>query len=438
MARTSQFPPSVDPGSPITPPTPTGWAAKSFRELVETVERPVQLEPDVTYQLVNAKRSRGGIVPRAKLLGRDILVKSQFRVHAGDFLMSLRQIIHGACGIVPPKLDGAVVSNEYLVLRPKPGLLVEYLQCMSHTPYFQRTCFHSSVGVDVEKMIFKVDRWLGFQVPVPPLEVQSEIVASLAAVTEVEFAACSARDRAVVLKRAVMSELLTRGIPGRVRGRTPLSSEWRIGRIAPSITEIPEHWELVRLTDVARLESGHTPSRRRPDYWNGGIPWVSLHDSDRLDVPEIRSTSQTISSLGVANSSARLLPAGTVVFSRTATVGKSTVLATEMTTSQDFANFVCGSRIHNKYLMQVFRHMQPEWRRLMAGSTHQTIYMPVFESLQVLLPPLDEQETIAAIGEALDKRIAAEEDLLAQLPNLEKALRGDLFKGAARLGGAAL
>ena len=429
MARTSQFPPSVDPGAPITPPTPLGWTRKAFRDLVEVVERPVLLEPDATYQLVNAKRSRGGIVPRARLAGRDILVKTQFRVCAGDFLMSLRQIIHGACGIVPPELDGAVVSNEYLVLRPRPGLLVEYLQCLSHSPYFQRTCFHSSVGIDVEKMIFRVDRLMGFEVPVPSLKVQEDIVGSLAAVAGAAAAAAKTRDRAVEIKRAVMAELLTRGIPDRSTERRPLTEAWRVGRIAPNIADVPRHWELVRLTDVARLESGHTPSRRCPEYWDGGIPWVSLHDSHMLDVEEIRSTSQTISALGVANSSARPLPAGTVVFSRTATVGKCTVMAKEMTTSQDFANFVCGPRLLNKYLMQVFRHMQPEWRRLMAGSTHQTIYMPVFEALQILLPSLEEQEVIATCGEALDERIAAEENLIVQLPKLEKALRGDLLGG---------
>src|SRR5437867_4717910 len=90
-------------------------------------------------------------------------------------------------------------------------------------------------------------------------------------------------------------------------------TDWRLGRIRPAPTHVPVGWELVPLTTVARLESGHTPSRRKLEYWEGDIPWISLHDSQGLDVPEIHETAQTISPLGLANSSARLLPKGTVV-----------------------------------------------------------------------------------------------------------------------------
>ena len=161
-----------------------------------------------------------------------------------------------------------------------------------------------------------------------------------------------------VVKKAMMQELLTRGLPGRQTRYVPLSSEWRLGRVAAGVEEIPSNWQLCKLTSVAKLESGHTPSRRNPEYWEGNIPWVSLHDSKRLDVPEILETAQTIGPLGLANSSARLLPKGTVVFSRTATVGKCTVLGREMATSQDFANYVCGPKLNPAYLMNVFRHMQ--------------------------------------------------------------------------------
>ena len=128
-------------------------------------------------------------------------------------------------------------------------------------------------------------------------------------------------------------------------------TNWHLGRITPMPTHVPPGWQLIRLTSVARLESGHTPARNRPSYWNGGIPWISLHDTDALDGPEIVATEFTVSEEGLANSSARLLPKGTVVFSRTATVGKCSIMGREMSTSQDFANYVCGDRLDNRYLM---------------------------------------------------------------------------------------
>ena len=107
---------------------------------------------------------------------------------------------------------------------------------------------------------------------------------------------------------------------------------------------IPEDWDCVAIATVARLESGHTPSKRQPSYWDGSVKWVSLHDTSSLDGREIADTAKTISQDGLQHSSARLLPPGTVVFSRTATVGKSTVIATSMATSQDFANYICGPK----------------------------------------------------------------------------------------------
>lgn len=95
---------------------------------------------------------------------------------------------------------------------------------------------------------------------------------------------------------------------------------------------IPDDWECAAMTDIARLESGHTPSRTRPSYWGGTIPWVSLHDTESLDANTIFETAQTITDAGLNHSSARLLPGGTVIFSRTATVGKSTVLGRPMAT----------------------------------------------------------------------------------------------------------
>ena len=130
---------------------------------------------------MTVKRSRGGVVERETLRGGEILVKSQYLVREGDFLVSKRQIVHGACGLVPASLDGSVVSNEYAVFRTTEFLDPHFLNYLSSTIYFQQTCFHSSVGVHVEKMIFKVPRWLDFDVHIPPIEEQTKIVSILSA-----------------------------------------------------------------------------------------------------------------------------------------------------------------------------------------------------------------------------------------------------------------
>lgn len=168
----SAYPPSVQPGIPKLGRKPKGWTRAPIGEFLEPVFRPAKLADDERYQLVTAKRSRGGIVPREILFGRDIRTKTQFFVEACDFLISKRQISHGACGIVPQSLDGAVVSNEYVALKPKAGLDLRFLSHLSHSVYFQQTCFHSSIGVHVEKLVFKLEDWLEWEFDIPPMAEQ--------------------------------------------------------------------------------------------------------------------------------------------------------------------------------------------------------------------------------------------------------------------------
>ena len=198
---------------------------------------------------------------------------------------------------------------------------------------------------------------------------------------------------------------------------------------------IPEDWDAVPITSVARLESGHTPSKRRPNYWNGAVQWVSLHDTDALDALEIYFTSKTITEDGLKNSSARLLPAGTVVFSRTATVGKCCVMAKEMATSQDFACYICGSRLDNFFLVYLFRGMGRVWHSLMAGSIHNTIYMPVFKALKIALPPFEEQHAIATALSDIDALLDGLSRLIAKKRNIKQAAMQQLLTGQVRLPG---
>lgn len=168
----SAYPKSVQAGIPRLE-VPEGWTAPRIGKLFKVVKRPVALADNEEYQLVTARRNRGGIVARERLRGKDILTKSQFRVAGGDFLISRRQIAHGACGIVPAELDGAVVSNEYAVLRPTDLLDSNFLRHLPHSVYFQQTCFHSSIGVHVEKLVFKIEDWWKWPIPIPSKTLQS-------------------------------------------------------------------------------------------------------------------------------------------------------------------------------------------------------------------------------------------------------------------------
>lgn len=198
---------------------------------------------------------------------------------------------------------------------------------------------------------------------------------------------------------------------------------------------LPLGWQWVSLLRVAKQETGHTPSRLQPSYWDGGVPWVGIRDAGAHHGRWIDKTAQTISDEGLANSSARLLPAGTVCLSRTASVGYVTILGRAMATSQDFATWTCSSALLPEYLMLALLAEGDDIRKFGMGSTHTTIYFPEIRALHIALPPLEEQREIVARTEAafarairLEAEAARATALLDRLEVsiLAKAFRGEL------------
>lgn len=202
---------------------------------------------------------------------------------------------------------------------------------------------------------------------------------------------------------------------GIIPGRFGLS----VGR--PDI-EPPEGWRWTKLTDVARLETGHTPSRRKPAYWDGDIPWIGIKDARLYHGRVIPDTIQHTTPLGIENSAARVLPAETVCLSRTASIGYVTMMGQPMATSQDFVNWVCSDKLDPKFLMSLLIAESDSLNYFSHGSTHQTIYFPEVKAFHVCLPSIDEQRRIAAVLGALDDRIEVNRRMNRTLEAMAQAL----------------
>ena len=200
-------------------------------------------------------------------------------------------------------------------------------------------------------------------------------------------------------------------------------------------SSIPENWKYDFLDQFAIRCSGHTPSQSHPEYWNGGIKWISLSDSNRLDQGYIFETTKQISDEGIKNSSAVLLPAETVILSRDAGIGKSAVMSETMAVSQHFMAWKCDNheKLHSWFLYNWLQLNKPEFERQAVGSTIKTIGLPYFKKLKIAVPPFAEQQKIAQILSTWDKAIAVTEQLLANSQQQKKALMQQLLTGKKRL-----
>jgi type I restriction enzyme S subunit len=236
---------------------------------------------------------------------------------------------------------------------------------------------------------------LGLPVPDFPGDEQRAIADFLDAETAHIDALIAKKRRLAELLEARLGVELAEEVTGRMLG-TPVRSS-KIGWLG----DIPTHWRIERLKFVARLESGHTPARSRPELWeNCTMPWITLNDVGYLaDHEFVEDTVNKISEAGLAASSARVLPTATVVLSRDATVGRCGILARPMATSQHFVAWVCSDRLRPRYLWLLFKiAMQSHLDSLTAGATLRTIGMPDVGRFVIPIPPLEEQDRIISVA----------------------------------------
>lgn len=249
--------------------------------------------------------------------------------------------------------------------------------------------------------------------PLPPPEVQRRIVAMLdRQMALAERASAFARQQ-----QGLIDDFVGAMLREAFHSIVPLS-------IDPNEAEqAPPDWRWVRLTDVARLESGHTPSRRHPEWWGGEIPWLALPDIRALHGTVAMTTTENTNEAGIANSSARVLPKDTVALSRTASVGFVTIMGRPMATSQDFVNWVCGPALEPWFLLYALMASRDRLLSLSSGAIHKTIYMPTVESFHVCAPSIETQRIIVkkirarlALYERMKRRAAEEADAISAMP----------------------
>ncbi|MDI4633153.1 restriction endonuclease subunit S [Pelomonas sp. V22] len=351
----------------------------------------------------------------AKALNGEYIPDANHRVREGDLLISranTKEFV-GAVVLVDRDYPFRLLSDKTLRLVIDEGLASkEYLLFALRAPKARRHIEHYATGTSdsMRNIAQGVIASVPIDLPSLPdqLHIASRLKAQMAEVEAARHAAQLQRRESDALLAAIYREAFGHVVPIAV---------------PPTPDDPPPGWEWLKLNEVARLESGHTPSRSRPDWWGGDVSWVSLTEIRAFDGQWIEGTQLRTNLAGIANSAARILPAGTVCYSRTASVGFVAIMAKPMATSQDFANWVCGDSLDPEYLMHALICARKELRDLATGATHKTIYMPTLESFHVCAPGIDAQRRIVhelkqRLGEAtcLRESLESQQKELAKLP----------------------
>ena len=340
----------------------------------------------------------------------------QYDLKTDDIVMTRKGTV-GNCAVYPKSFEPGIMHSDLLRLRVnpercEPSFLVYQLH---HSPDVDRQLSLISGGAIMPGI--NVGRLKQLEVVLPPLSEQRRIAEVLD-----KAEVLRAKRRAALAQLDSLTQSLFLDLFGGNLDSPAIDTK-------PTRSTTPKECAWVLLTEVARLATGHTPDREREDYWNGDIPWISLTDIRSLDGAVASKTLQNVTPLGIDNSSAVKLPPGTVCFSRTASVGFVTMMGKEMSTSQDFMNWVCGPMIDPIFLMWALITSRNRLLALSSGSTHRTIYMRVVEQFRVLLPPIDLQREFARRVTAVEKLKTAQRAALAELDALFASLQHRAFRG---------
>jgi len=303
-------------------------------------------------------------------------IVSDFEVHPNDIFISRAGSV-GVSALVKDAPFKSVFASYLIRIRPTKRIDAKYLSLFLQSPHYWNQVRELSSGIALANI--NATKIQSMILPLPPIDEQHKIVELLedhlsrldAALLDVRQAKIKAAQFRRSLLQAGLNGLFNNGPRDEVSG-------------------LPKTWRIKTLADVADWTSGGTPSSKDSTLYGGNIPWIVIGD---LTEGVVLETEKTITEKGLASSSAKNLPVGTVMVAMYgASIGRTGVMGKEMTTNQAIA---CGipkdDEILGQYLLYFLQSQKNEFIAAGKGGAQPNISQGVVKSWQIPLPPIDEQ-----------------------------------------------
>ena len=155
--------------------------------------------------------------------------------------------------------------------------------------------------------------------------------------------------------------------------------------------KMPEEWEELALSDIGDIIGGATPSKDNPSYYTyagNGIAWLTPKDLSETKAKFTGRGSEDITSLGYRKCSAKIMPAGSILFSSRAPIGYVSITLNEICTNQGFKSFV-PKKVGTAFAYYLLKSLTPEIENKSTGSTFKEASGSLMKSLRVILPDKD-------------------------------------------------
>lgn len=181
-----------------------------------------------------------------------------------------------------------------------------------------------------------------------------------------------------------------------------------------------------KLGDICEIVSGSTPKTNIAEFWDGDVKWITPAELDE-NTYIITDSVRKITNLAMQKTGLTAFPAGTVILSSRAPIGKVAIAGCKMCCNQGFKNFICSEIVNNKYLYWFLKHNTAYLNSLGRGATFKEISKSIVSSIEINLPSLEEQQRVVDNIEKISTIITLRKKEISILDDLIKARFVELF-----------
>jgi len=181
-------------------------------------------------------------------------------------------------------------------------------------------------------------------------------------------------------------------------------------------------WKYKKISECAEVVGGGTPSTKKNEYWQGDIPWISPRDLSKNSSKYITHGDRNISKEGLENSSAKILPSNSLLFSSRAPIGYLAINKKPVATNQGFKSLILKEEHDVEYFYYLFKDRTNYIKSYASGSTFQEVSGSIIKNLKFLIPSFKEQKDISNVLLKFDKKIELNKKMNENLEKIAKTL----------------
>ncbi|MHB8790159.1 MAG: restriction endonuclease subunit S [Desulfobulbaceae bacterium] len=408
---------------------PSDWSVESIRSVTQLKSKKNQ--PDL--QVLSVYRDYGVILKDSRDDNHNAtsLDTSGYKVvNEGDLVVNKMKAWQGSMGV--SEYNG-IVSPAYITCQvDAERVFPKFLHYLLRSQPYIGVYNALSYGVRVGQWDMHYEDFKHIPLPLPDRDQQQSIANFLDQKTAEIDEAIAKKQRLIELLKEQKTIRINQAVTKGLNPDAPMHDsgvEW--------IGEVPKHWKISALGYITRLDTGATPDRSRPDYWNGSIPWIKTGE---IKYNTIVESEEHITELGLRNSATRISQPGTVLmamYGQGVTRGRVAILGIDAAYNQACVALAPCKKITSKYLYYFFIAAYGFIRDFGNETSQMNLSSGIIRKIKVLLPEINEQTDIVNRADEIEAKythmIKSQIQTITLLSEFKQALIASAVTGKIKI-----